>query len=146
MSQQRSLASQILDLVVHTPIRRVIELCEQAPAAVAEGRTRVSERVKVARWVGEMAVNYGRIELERRLTPVPAVPAAVVDVAAPRVPAAAPEPLTPPFEGYDQLAAAQVVQLLARLPHAELSLIREYEQARRARRTILAKIEQLLTV
>jgi hypothetical protein len=144
MSQQRSLASQVLDLVVHQPIRRVLELCEQAPVAVAEGRTRFAERVKVARWVGEMAVNYGRIELERRLEPAPAVPAAAVDVAAQQLPVANPQPLAPPFDGYDQLAAAQVVQLLARLPHAELELIREYEQSRRARRTILAKIEQLL--
>lgn len=145
MTQQRPLTSQVLDVLVRTPLQLVRQLCDQAPLTVSEGRTRVAERVKVARWVGEMAVNYGRIELERRLATVAVVPQpALVLTASPEQLSAA-ESLEPPFEGYDQLAAAQVVRLLARLPHAELLLIRDYEQGRRARRTVLAKLEQLLS-
>ena len=63
----------------------------------------------------------------------------------PRSRAAAHEPSPPPFEGYNELAAAQVVQLLTRLPHTELVMVRDYEQGHRARRTVLAKLDQLLS-
>ncbi len=103
-----------------------------APERVASGRTRVQKRVQVAHWVGEMAVTFGRHELEKRLTavatehtslePIVAGPLAVVHDH---------EPAAPPFDGYEHLAAAQVVQLLGRLPHGELLLIQEYEAAHR---------------
>ncbi|MGB8862138.1 MAG: hypothetical protein WCC60_22975 [Ilumatobacteraceae bacterium] len=145
MADQRPLIEKVLDLVLYAPVGLAVHLTQDVPTLVASGRTRVQERVQVARWVGEMAVTYGRRELEKRLTtaasehhslePVIAGPLAVV---------AAHEPAAPPFEGYEHLAAAQIVQLLARLPHSELALIREYEAAHRARRTILAKLDQLL--
>lgn len=143
MAAQRPLVEKVLDLVVYAPVGLVVQLRADVPSLVSTGRSRVSERVQVARWVGEMAVTYGRKELERRLTtvsddhhvlePLVAVPRAAVHVEA-----------LPPFDGYEHLAAAQIVQLLGRLPHAELELIRDYELAHRSRRTILAKLEQLL--
>jgi hypothetical protein len=51
------------------------------------------------------------------------------------------EPL--PIDGYDSLAASQVVSRLASLTPAELSRIRLHEETHRARRTILGKISQL---
>jgi hypothetical protein len=45
---------------------------------------------------------------------------------------------------YDQLAASQVVARLAGLDAAELAEIEAYEQAHRARRTVLSRISQLL--
>src|SRR5262249_32442994 len=44
---------------------------------------------------------------------------------------------------YDELSASQVVERLDGLQSAELEAIRDYEEAHRARRTILFKIEQL---
>ena len=44
---------------------------------------------------------------------------------------------------YDQLAASQVVARLAGLDAAELAEIEAYEQAHRARRTVLSRISQL---
>lgn len=44
---------------------------------------------------------------------------------------------------YDQLAASQVVARLAGLDAAELTEIEAYEQAHRARRTVLSRISQL---
>ena len=109
-------------------------LRDDLPAVVAAGRREVEGRVRVAHWVGEMAVNYGRNELQRRMTAT----GTVIDVA----PAELPSPA--PFDGYDDLPADQLVQLLPKLPVAELSLIRLYEQSKRGRRTVLAKIDQLI--
>lgn len=44
---------------------------------------------------------------------------------------------------YDELSASQVVERLDGLPGSELDAVRAYEEAHRARRTILYKIEQL---
>lgn len=44
---------------------------------------------------------------------------------------------------YDELSASQVVERLDGLEPAELEAVRTYEEAHRARRTILFKIEQL---
>ncbi len=48
-----------------------------------------------------------------------------------------------PIEGYDSLAASQVVGRLGSLTDEELALIEAYESAHRSRRTILGKINQL---
>jgi hypothetical protein len=148
MPPQRPLFEKVLDLVVYAPVGLALQLRVDVPTLVASGRTRVHERVQVARWVGEMAVTYGKQTIERRMageaTPVPppierrgqgvAAVTARTDSAH----------RSPPFEGYDHLAAAQIVQLLGRLPHGELELIRDYEASQRGRRTILAKLGQLI--
>ncbi len=48
-----------------------------------------------------------------------------------------------PIEGYDSLAASQVVVRLATLTAPELDAIRAHEESHRCRRTILGKISQL---
>jgi hypothetical protein len=48
-----------------------------------------------------------------------------------------------PIDGYDELSAAQVVDMLERLGRDELESIRDYESSHRGRSTILGKIEQL---
>ncbi len=49
-----------------------------------------------------------------------------------------------PFDGYAALAAAHIVARLARLNTTELNDVRRFEAAHRARRTVLAKIDQLV--
>ena len=49
-----------------------------------------------------------------------------------------------PIEGYDALAASQVVPLLAGLSLEELESVRRHEEATRARRTVLSRIAQLV--
>ena len=49
------------------------------------------------------------------------------------------------IDGYDDLPATEVIALLGRLPHADLTLIRDYESAGRGRTTILHRIDALLT-
>lgn len=146
MTGQRPLIEKVLDIVVYAPVGLALQLHSDLDTVVTSGRTRVSERVQVARWIGEMAVIYGRRELEKRMTSVSVELVAVESVVIePATPVALPL-VTPPFEGYQSLAAAQVVQLLGRLPADELAQVREYESANRGRRTILAKLDQLLGV
>ena len=57
--------------------------------------------------------------------------------------AAAPAATTLVIPDYDELSASQVVERLDGLPPSELDAVRAYEEAHRARRTILYKIEQL---
>ena len=48
-----------------------------------------------------------------------------------------------PIPDYDELSASQVVARLAGLGPDELDAIREYETSRRARKTVLTRIDQL---
>ncbi len=137
MTQRRPLVEQLVDLFVYAPVGLAVQL-RDAPRLVAEGRAKVHQRVQVARWVGEMTVHYGRRRLEERLFPEP-VPAEEVEPSGVHHAVVA-----PPFEGYDTLAASEIVQLLQRLPSTDLRMVREYEAASRRRRTVLAKVDQLL--
>jgi hypothetical protein len=73
--------------------------------------------------------------------PAPTAPAGetVTATAAPTGPTAA----TLGIPDYDELSASQVVERLDGLQPGELDAVRAYEEAHRARRTILYKIEQL---
>ncbi len=143
MTDQRPLIEKVLDIAVYAPVGLVVQLRSDLDTFVTSGRTRVSERVQVARWIGEMAVTYGRREVEKRRAGAAAESVAVEPALEAQIVLETP-PLTPPFDGYQHLAAAQVVQLLGRLPVDELAAIRTYEHANRKRRTILAKLDQLL--
>lgn len=139
-------AERLLDLVVYAPIGAAVQIRDDLPRLVANGRSELENRVRLARWVGEMAVQYGRQRLEQRLAPRPPAPAVRPSTtpAADEAPAVPVHPPHEPFHGYDTLAAAQLVPLLDRLPHAEVHLVRDYEAATRRRRTVLAKIDQIL--
>ena len=84
-----------------------------------------------------MAVTYGRTELQRISGLATTSSTTGIDVTDSEVP-------SPPFEGYDELPADRLVQLLSKFPAAELAIIRMYEQKQRGRRTVLAKIDQLI--
>jgi hypothetical protein len=157
MPAQRPLIEKVLDIVMYAPVGLATQLrtdptqlVVDVPRMVAEGRTQLEQRVKVAHWVGEMTVQFGRKALDQRLHPPVPVVAPPQGTEADTGAAAPPSEALPaverhaPFEGYDHLAAAQIVQLLGRLPHVELRMVREYEASGRHRRTILAKIDQLL--
>ena len=156
MTAQRPLIEKVLDIVVYAPVGLALQIRSDLDTFATSGRTQVSERVQVARWIGEMAVTYGRREIEKRLAGVSVETKAAATPASQPVgqtvvrldpePSAAVErqTLLQPFDGYQSLAAAQVVQLLGRLPADQLAVIRAYEAAHRGRRTILAKLDQLL--
>jgi hypothetical protein len=127
----------VLDIVMFAPVGLLRRLRDDLPGLVASGRREVEDRVRVAHWVGEMSVNYGRAEVKRRFVEANTKPG-ITDVAEAVV------PTPPPFEGYDELPADRLVQLLSKFPVSELAIIRLYEQSQRGRRTVLAKIDQLI--
>ena len=135
MDDPRPFAEKVLEVLVYAPVGLAARLAEDLPRLAADGRAKVSNRVQVARWVGEMTVHYGRRELRRRLQPSISSPSGESEPA---------EPVELPFDGYDSLTARQIVKLVDSLPMAELDLVREYEVANRARRTVLARLDRLL--
>lgn len=82
----------------------------------------------------------------RRPAPEPAlvhprVEPIAVDDPAPRGAVATSEEL--PIDGYDHLAASQVVDRLGALTPSELQTVADYERAHRHRQSVLAKLAQL---
>jgi hypothetical protein len=156
---ERPLVEKVLDVVLYAPVGVANTLRTDLPRIVSEGRSQLESRVKVAHWVGEMTVQFGRRALEQKLAARRGLVGDVdsadgIDESGPSgdidhrrhqpVHAGHAHHQQAPFEGYDSLAATQVVQLLGRLPHGELRLVRDYEVDHRQRRTVLAKIDQLL--
>jgi hypothetical protein len=148
----RPLFEKVLDVVLYAPVGLATQLRSDLPKMVADGRSQLESRVKVAHWVGEMTVQFGRRAIEQKVAERRTSPTAGRGPIDARSTEAAPEHVMAPahvhqeapFDGYDQLAATQIVQLLGRLPHGELRLVRSYESDHRRRRTVLSKIEQLL--
>lgn len=134
MSEQRPLVEKLLSAVLSAPAELVGQV-QHLPKLVADSRAKLENQVRVAHWIGEMAVTTGRKQIGKRLTAVRQPPPTAAE------PGKRPHS---PFDGYDDLPAAEVVKLLARLPHADLQLIGDYETAGRRRRTILNRVAELL--
>ena len=212
---------RVIDLFVHTPIglavmawKRVPEFVVTVPdlvgqavakgcAQLAEAEGRLSEEVRKARMIGQVAGSVGgrqlRREVDARLrharqdaggvTSTPTSPTAAPPVTEPEKVAKAPEKVakappkvakapakatgarkptraTPakststttgrpagaaptsaadlPIPEYDGLSASQVVSRLTGLTPEELRAVRAYEEASRARRTVVLAIDRLL--
>lgn len=166
VSNRRSALDSALDVVLFAPVGLVVELQRLVPELAREGRTRVDQRVTLARFVGRHAVRVGRGAVEQRLaalrtsSPSPprgsaaaesteptSAPPTIVDASkkapAPARPGSTVETLQLPITGYDSLSASQVVSRLGALTTEELSVVAAYEEAHRRRRTVLGKVEQL---
>ncbi|MBV9659799.1 MAG: hypothetical protein JO337_01435 [Acidimicrobiales bacterium] len=162
MTEAPKPVTSALDLFVYAPVGLVVTAVEELPMLVAKGRERIEAQVTMARLVGQFAVAQGRQQLERRWnqaaspSPPPADPdvssedSTALDDRSDLSPATRPVPTGESprsaelaIPGYDSLSASQVVQRLAGLSESELSAVGAYEQAGRARRTILNRISQL---
>jgi hypothetical protein len=149
MAEERPIAEELLDYVVFAPLGLALTVVQDLPTLVDRGRKQVEGQLGVARFVGRMAARQLRNRIDAFLdTPEPPARSTASDDP--------PEPLTEPvkrpaarsasglaIEGYDSLAASQVVARLASLDPEELAAIREYEGATRRRQTILNRIAQL---
>jgi hypothetical protein len=132
MATQRSAVDTWLDISVYAPIGLLVGLQREMPRLAEAGRREVEQRISVAKFVGQMAVAYGRRQFEHHSAPEPApTPAPVVVV------------VEGPLSGYDELSAAEIVQRLTSLDDEVLAAVADYEAAHRARRTVLAKVGQL---
>jgi hypothetical protein len=154
---ERPAIEQWLDLVLYAPLGLAIEAQKIGPSLVKAGRDRFETRVMVAKMIGQFAVAKGRMELNKRISPpppppvrpAPAAPAAAAGAVPAKSAATASKAPKPPaeaslaLEGYDALAASQIVSRLGALTASQLDAIEAYETAHRGRRTVLAKIAQL---
>lgn len=148
---ERPLVEELLDYAVFAPLGLAITIAEDLPGLVRKGRARIGTQVGVARFVGRVAAGRARHRLEDLLAPNPESPTApsTPPQARPReqepmtatVPSPLPSDLAIP--GYDSLTASQVAARLPGLNVSELEAVAAYEAAHRARRTVLARIEQL---
>ncbi|MFM7044885.1 MAG: hypothetical protein ACKOYG_04960 [Ilumatobacteraceae bacterium] len=153
--EPRSLVEQLLDLALYAPLGAVDAVRREMPRLARRGRSQFEQQVRTARWVGEMAVRMGQSKIasevaaRRRPPERAAAPDDGADAATP-VAGAGLHLVEPavvaaePFPGYDTLPAAELVPLLGRLSRPELEAVRGYESAMRNRRTVLARVEQLL--
>jgi len=158
-------ARHLLDWLVYAPLGVLTMVHKDLPAIIAAGKQRIDSQLSMAKFVGRMAVRQVTTELDRRLDeaerardaaaapvtvehvealPPASLPEAVIEAVAnaPELAdATASAPL--PIDGYESLAASQVVLRLGSLTASELAAIADYESSHRARRTILGKIHQL---
>lgn len=152
MSGDRAPVDRLLDLAFFAPIGMLTALREELPKFSQQGRQVMQNRVVLARFIGQMAVQQGQREVAKRLEARRTI--GPVEARATEQPA--PEPTTVasgvgdvqsaadlPIAGYESLPALNVVQRLATLRPDEVEAVRRFEESHRARRTILAKIDQL---
>jgi hypothetical protein len=151
MATRNDPVQRLLDLAVYAPIGALTLLQRELPKLADDGRNRVGTQVTVARMIGQFAVAQGRKELDKRLAAFTAAATTGPSTAARRpVDTSATERPSPSgsehlaIVGYDELAASQVVACLTGLSPDELTAIADYERSHRNRRTVLAKVAQLL--
>ncbi|MGE0881853.1 MAG: hypothetical protein AB7L13_22895 [Acidimicrobiia bacterium] len=143
------MADRLFDVLVYAPIGAIADAQSHVVQLAERGRGIAENRVRVAKIVGQFAVDRGRKEMTKLLDHPPisqAVPAPASTPVASAVPvrqhdAEASGVLA--IADYDALAASQVVSRLEGLTPAERAAIATYETAHRARRTILGKLAQL---
>ena len=153
MAEERPFYEELLDYAVYAPAGLVLRVVEDLPQLVDKGRKQLASQVGLANMLGKMAVGVLRNRVERVVGQQRSVAVKPTTPTASRPSNTRPRPtrvadsaigageLAVP--GYDSLAASQVVARLSGLSAEELQLVRRYEQANRARRTILLRIAQL---
>lgn len=164
MSKRQDPAEQFLDLVVYAPLGLLMEARDLVPKLAEKGRQRLGGQVTVARMIGEMAVRQGQRRAEKVIQrlreqqggsassartdaddhrpPAGSADATAISDAPAASTASSAASLAIP--GYDTLSASQVLPRLEGLSAGELEAIRLYEEATRARKTVLSRIDQLL--
>lgn len=138
MAGRRAPIGRLVDLAVAVPTCTVVAAARAVPIAARVGTT------GAANLVGRIseAVHERRHELDAVATTSSAPPDAegVVDSRPGDTVAVADLPI----EGYDDLAARQVVDRLGALELDDLRQIEAYERSHRTRSTVLGKISMLL--
>ncbi len=170
MSKRQDPAEQLLDLLVYAPLGLLMEARDLVPKLADKGRQRMGGQVTVARMIGEMAVRQGQRRAEKVLQrlreqqngsststrgagtsarppnghgpPSAAEPGRATSSPATSV-GGTPTAAALAIPGYDTLSASQVLPRLEGLSAEELEAIRMYEEATRARKTVLSRIDQL---
>jgi len=132
---EHDLVGTALDLFVYVPLGLVLEAREMLPKLAERGRGQVA----VARLVGRFAVRRGQNEATRF---VEAAVSGFLDNLAPR--SSPPDGHHEPFDGYDEMTAASIIERLTELADDDLRTVAVYERANRNRVTVLNRVDQLL--
>lgn len=130
----RRLADDLVDYAIYAPLGAVATLAEELPELVRRGRDRFGGQVRLAQMFGRIAADSARRQAQGFARGRPAPPPG----------AKGSSTAHPPFEGYDDFAATEVIARLEGLNAEALRSVRAYEQAHRNRRTVLGRIAQLL--
>jgi hypothetical protein len=118
-------------------------LREQWPAynkRAAQHRQALANRVQLAQLAARVAIERARRPASSPVSPAPAPEGTVRATQVAELAVVAGEL---PIPDYESLAAIHVVDRLSTLRPDELEQVRAFEQGNRARRTVLAKVEQL---
>ena len=67
MDDERPPIERVLDLALYAPVGAAITLREQLPKQIRQGRQAMENRVQLARFIGQMAVQMGQRELAKRI-------------------------------------------------------------------------------
>ena len=67
VGDQRQYVERLLDVALYAPVGLALTLRDRLPGQLREGRQALANRVQLARFVGELAVRYGRAEIEREV-------------------------------------------------------------------------------
>lgn len=134
-------ARAAFDTLVYAPLGLGAKLVEDAPTTLR----RMRQELNNARFIGRLTVEQGAARLRERTaaTPSPERPTST------RRSASAPASIVPDpgpglaIEGYDDMAAIEIVDRLEALSPAERDAIAQHESEHRQRRTVLGKIAQL---
>ena len=165
MSERQDPAEQLLDLLVYAPLGLLMGARDLVPKLAEKGRQRMGGQVTVARMIGEMAVRQGQRRAEKVLQRLreqggsggadrsSSVERPTNGHVPPTPPTATSTPMSTAsvtaeagdlaIPGYDTLSASQVLPRLEALSPDELEAVRVYEEATRARKTVLTRIDQL---
>ncbi len=135
----RRLADELVDYAIYAPLGAVATLADELPALVRRGRDRFGGQVKLAQMFGKIAADSARRQAQGFARGRPGR----AETAEP-APGPASSTERPPFAGYDDLVATEVIARLDRLGTEALRSVRAYEQAHRNRRTVLGRVAQLL--
>lgn len=170
--EERSRLEDALDLLVYAPVGLAISAVEELPKMIERGRDVLESSVGTARVIGRVAVNQGRVEINRIVSqwndlgsvlrsgamnsrparqdsaaPAPLHDASPPDPTARPVSRAVKRAPAPPSDlgipGYESLSASQVVSRLDGLTPEQRAAVKDYESATRGRRTILGRIAQI---
>lgn len=170
MSDDKNPLDVLLDLMVFGPIGFAADAHRLVPELAARGRETVDAQVRLARMVGQFAVQRGQREAAKlvgRLRP-PSPPAPAAERTSTYDPTTNGEVVGTPVDevipvrveasntsvsgvvrpdlaiaDYDSLAASQVLPLLDNLSTSELDAVQAYESTHRKRKTILGRIAQI---
>ncbi len=145
MSTPERLGDRVLDLVVYAPLGLALEAKELIPKLADRGRGQVA----LARLAGKVASQQSPAGITRLLDELRDAVISAVGLSEPTPRADQPgeaieDPeIELPIEGYQSIAAAELLELLEPLSDDDLSDLLAFEQDHRARATVINRIRQL---